>query len=312
MDTEKLSFLVLEAVVSETGDFELLRGYEAAEVPSYSSHFAGDDELELALLDEQSAVLYAENVPVVFNDGCAVSSQRVATAALFKAIPLYPHAVRIVARFRDAEVFSSAIASDKPTLSDLQISADADTAELSFTSNVSEGELRVYAQPSDGRLLATKADLTQGSALVALDPLKGLGEISFVVEATHEFRSARLVSDRIAVAQAAVRGVIVEPVDQSIWPYGKRGSLIASMSDENGRHLRWDEALFGWAINGESYGNRQLEGWCPQEAGTYTIQLLQRDDNGQSEVLSEVSVTVEPPNENQLEYYQLLKNWQLV
>lgn len=311
MDTESLTFLVIEAVLSETGDFELLRGYEATEVPSSSSHLAGDDEVEVALLDEQNAGLYSDRVPVTFNDGCSVGSRRVATAVLFKAVPLYPDAARLVVRFRGAELFSSAIATDRPTMSNLEMSVDEDTARLTFSSNASEGELRVYAQTNDGRLLGTRTEVKEGHALVALGPLKGLGEVSLVIEATHDFRSARLVSEPIAVAEAAVQGAIMEPVDQSSWPYGKRGSLIASMFDENGRHLKWDENRFGWAINGEAYGaDRQLEGWSPQEAGTYVIQLLKRDDNGQSEALSEVSVTVQPPTEDQLKFYQLLKDSQ--
>ncbi|NJB86908.1 hypothetical protein GGR26_002685 [Lewinella marina] len=300
------TYLFIEGLLSETGAFTLYRGLETREALRSSSHFAGVATLELDQVDDNGDSRFVERLPLVFNHGCDLSKKVIGQAPVRAAIPLFPGASKLIARFRGIEVFTSPIGRSGPKLSGLTVKSFGHQAILEFTTDVMLDDVQVFARLADERLVKPRWEARNGDFVVDLNSLSGQGEVSLIVEATREMRTSRLEAGPVTTPAAEARGLILEPTDQSKWPYKKRGSLIAAVFDENGRQLNWEQSGLSWKVNGQTLkDDRQVGAWAPSEPGDYRIQLVKGSEQ-EEEVLSECKVEVLPPTVAQLKYEALM------
>ncbi|MBR9919533.1 MAG: hypothetical protein GYB31_01760 [Bacteroidetes bacterium] len=304
MDT----YIFIEGLLKESGSFELYRAVETKEALISSSHYAGTKHLDLILENDQGSAIYTEKLPVLFNHGCNAGAKVVSSASVRAAIPLLSDATKLVAQFGEKEVFSSPIGKSGPKLSQLKVKTSGDLAILEFQTDAKADGVQIYARLADKRLIRPGLDPKIKGIAVKLNSLSGQGEVQLVVEATKDLRTTRVESDPITTPPTNAKGLILEPANDSQWPYKKRGSLIASVFDENGRQLSWAQSGLFWKVKGNALKDkRQMAAWNPEDPGNYQIQLVKKGQNDEDVILSESTIQVLPPTEAQKEYEAIIK-----
>lgn len=290
------TYIFIEGLLSETGTFKVFRAFETQKAHIPTTTNVEEDNFTLRLTDDQDVELFVEKLPVVFNYGCHEGSKVISSAAIRSAIPLVKGATKLTAYYQGKEVYSARIGRSSPKLSGLKVKVSKNLATINYESDAQALEIRVFARLEDKRLLRPTLKQDNKHIIVDLNSLSGQGEVTLVVEGTKALRTTRIESGSISTPPSNVKGLIIEPADKSQWPYKKRGSLIASVFDENGRQLNWDQSGLVWKINNELLkGGKQVEAWAPDQEGKYQITLVKKHQNGREEILSESNVEVLPP-----------------
>lgn len=187
--------------------------------------------------------------------------------------------------------FCAGVASRRP---DVKVSVEAgkkDTLQIAVEG--SDLEVRIVAKLTDGRQISPAARREGDTHMVDLTSLEGLGDAEILVEATSGCRTSRVVATRVTLPDPTVRGLVVEPRRHVPWPWSRRGSLIATVFDRNGRKIDWDQSRVAWRVDGELLKARtQIAAWQPQEAGAHQLELVRDLGDGQVDVLDARTVTV--------------------
>ncbi|MDC7999944.1 hypothetical protein POV26_02760 [Aequorivita todarodis] len=308
METKDFSFIILEALVSETGAFQLLRGYESTTAPSAFRRSEKNGDLVISLIGSNSEVLDSLMPEIKYPKGCTTAATRPGTALVNAAIPLHKQASIIRMEHKGNIIFESKINDVKPALPNVQLSTKDEVAIVSVGNDTNQEKFWIGALLKDGRMLRPAAAFKNGAFYVALNQLAGLVEARIVLEKTQDFRTSQFTSEPIKLPASEITGLIVEPLNGSKWPFGCRGSLIATIFDNNGKRMEWKKDQIIWRINGEKTKiNKQLTPWFADKAGQHTIQLVLMDNEKEVKILDEVEIKVLPPSVEQLEYFKLLK-----
>jgi hypothetical protein len=304
---ENLTFVVLEGLLSESEEFLLYRGYETTHAEAGLRFGSNVRDITVALIDQDGHIISAVAPVIHFPLGCTAEVTRPGVGLLRAAIAFNHQARRIELRSHARLIYAGEIAMEQPELSDLGVSVSDGAARVVFDVGNSQPDLQLLARLGDGRHLRPPAQRNGNEYKVDLHLLEGLGEATFVVEATSDFRTSRAETSAVALPPASVRGLIIEPSPGSEWPFGWRGNLIGSLFDRNGRRIDWTQQQVAWVIDDEAIdGSRQLMPWQAEEPGEHHIQLVHEIGNGQIEVLDEITITVLPQTEEQKEYMALI------
>lgn len=306
------TFIIIEAILSENGVFKLIRAFEDKNIPRITTQIKRGEEAGIFLYDKNKTVIFQKEVSIVFNYGCDSKSLQMGSAPFMVAIPRMENAIFLSVIYQNHEVYKEAIGTKIPTLNHLTVNVKDDIAILKLKSSLPVENLTVFAKLEDNTCLRTPTRVENNQLLVDCKPLKGYKNVRFIVEATHLFRTNRLESKPIKLPQAEFRGTIVEPFHDVHWPFGKIGSLIASVYLENGNRLAWNEGLFKWKINGKILKeSNQLTTWSPKKSGNYKVELVQIDQEEKQHLLDSINVKVLNQTNEQKEYQNLLKKLNL-
>lgn len=304
---ENSTFIVLEGLLSESGDFLLHRGYETTHAEASIRFGSNDKSITVSLADKDGQILSSVLPAIHYPLGCTAEATRPGSGLLRAAIALNHKARRIELKINERLVYAGDIAAERPNLGSLDVSVSDATAQVVFDVGTSQPELQLLAKLSNGRHLRPPAERNGDEFKVDLQVLEGLGEATFVIEATTEFRTSRAETEPVSLPPASVRGLIIEPSLGSEWPFGWRGSLIGSLFDRNGRRIDWTQQRVAWVIDGKPInGSRQLMPWQAEDPGEHRIQLIHEIGNGQIDVLDEMTIIVLPQTKEQKEYIALI------
>lgn len=295
------AFIVLEGLLYESGAFEVGRVFEDT-TAAKASRF--DDEGGVAtvmLVDADGRVLHRVTPPVHFPSGCTSEGTMVAQGLIRAAVAHHDEARKIELRVVERVVFSADIAPNRP---DVRVSAKLgkqDTLEVVVDGE--PAEVRVIARLTDGRRLGPVVRRDGDTYAVDLRSLEGLGQAEILIEATRACRTTRVLTATVELPEATVTGLIVEPRPNAEWPWGRRGSLIGTLSDRNGRRIEWDEGRVGWLVDGQILEDRkQIVDWQSEQAGDHRVELVLDLGGGQIEVLDERIVRVREQTAEQKEW----------
>jgi hypothetical protein len=308
MHVPTATFLVLEGLLGEAGEFHLERGIEVRVAPAELRLGGGNDRgVIIALRDGEGQTLAAVAPPVRFPIGCTTAATAPAWGLVRAALALSPEARSVEVRVHDRVVYQGAVAPEPPRLSDVRISATATEARIAFVLHETQAEVRVAALLPDGRRVRPPAQRGGDTVTIALDALEGLGQATFEVEATFGFRTATAVTDVVALPPPSPRGWIIEPPSGSQWPSGWRGSLIGTLCDTSGRLIAWEQQPVFWMLDGQRLASRrQITPWQLDEPGDHVIRLVRDTGDGQFDVLDEITIGILPPTAEQKEYADLI------
>lgn len=305
------TFIILEGLLHESGGFELLRAFEDTHAERESRFDEATTNatatttatVAVSLLDAKGQVLRRVTPRVHFPTGCTGGGTMAAQAFVRAALARDDEARRVEVRVNGRVAFDAGVAEAPP---DLKVSAQAAGKQVVPILVDVEGEgadVRIIARVTDGRRLTPAVRREGDTHAVDLASLEGLGEAEIIVEASRACRTARVVAATVALPEATVHGVIVEPRDEALWPWGRRGSLIATLSDRNGRPVAWNTSHVAWRVDGEALEARDpLVAWQPERPGVHRIELVHEYGEGRLEVLDERMITVAEPTPEQKEW----------
>jgi hypothetical protein len=214
------TFIILEGLLHESGGFELLRAFEDTHAERESRFDEASGTASVSLLDAKGQVLRRVTPRVHFPAGCTGGGAMAAQGFVRAALARDDEARRVEVRVNGRVAFAAGVAEDAP---DLKVSAQAaamQTVPILVDVDGGGAEIRIVARVKEGRRLTPAVRRKGDTHAVDLTSLEGLGEAELIVEASRGCRTARVVAATVALPEATVHGVIVEPRDEALWPWG--------------------------------------------------------------------------------------------
>lgn len=301
------TFIIVEGTLTESGVFQLRRGYEASHAATGLRRRDDNHGVTVMLVSADGQPLAETSPALHYPAGCDTERTRPGFAVIRAALAYHKDAQRVEVHLGARVVYQANVSSERPPLGRVTVTVGDNGARVATEGTEGQPDLRLLARLKDGRELRPPARREGDTFHVDLRALAGRGEAAFVIEASAGFRTARATTQPISLPAATVHGLIVEPAPERAWPFAQRGSLVGSLFDDNGRRLNWIGANVAWRINGERIADeRQVAAWQPRVAGEHQIELIRALENGQIDVLDVVSVTVLAETPAQKEYAALL------
>lgn len=289
-----------------------MRGHEAAVAPQARTS-DGQDDIVARLLDDTGAVLVATTPVVAFPAGCSPRATRPGMGLLRVALARHPSARQVELSAHGRVIFTAPIGLEPPA-------APAIVLEAAPASAVVRLRIEPPPQPADDvrffvvdetrRRLPVTPTLDDGRPAIDLAAYAGRGRARIAVEITRQLRTATAQSPPTPLPPTPVRGRILEPRDQSEWCANVTGSLIANLSDDNGRAIPWDAQKITWAVDGhESNDTRQVAVREALDPGAHGIELHYRHPDGRAEVLDRVEITIRVKTSMEKAYDALISDF---
>ncbi|MFL4472089.1 hypothetical protein ACERZ8_20225 [Tateyamaria armeniaca] len=308
-------YIILEGTLSEGGLFSLIRGTEQqqAELPARFADAAvpnGGRQVEAVLLDRDMKPLSRATCPLHFPTGCEGHGQFQGVGLVRAALPTDDAARRLELHYDGATVFSADVHPQPPDVRVKSFRASKTEARLTLE-DCEEMTVTIWADLKDGRRLRPKTTQKGSTWLIDLGTLAGFGEADLVLEAVAEFRSADIALGQVALPPSDVVAWIIEPVEDATIPFGKTVSLIATLSDQNGRLIDWCDKSYAWRVDGKVVAKTspQMLAWRADKPGKHKVEVIAGPSNAKRpKVLASVAFEVQEMTEAQAEYFALIKS----
>ena len=303
------SFIILEGLLGENGDYELLAGYETDTALAEHRKNTNDIGLEVVLLDASGAVLGSAVPDVRFPVGCTDQPTHVGRGVVLAAISRHDQAAEIAVRIKDREVFACEVGKAPPAVAEFHVKP---TSKKRLSIKMGFGQekpdlVQLFLKTRDGMRFPVPSIENSGKTSLDLSQYAGFGEATLIVVASKACRSTRVESEPFALPAAKPAGKILQPLHGAVCGSGERMSLVANLSDQNGRKLAWDAESMCWEIDGKPIADVRQIALCPELGpGKHRIALLRVKKNGKMERLDEVEIEVEKPTAGLKAYHAAL------
>ena len=295
---EQANFIVLEGLLSENGEFELLAGYETSTASTEHRQNTNSVGLEVALIDSEGNTISSITPDVRFPTGCTEQPTHMGQGLVQAAIACHEKAEKVVVRMADREIFQREIGQNPPQVEDFKAKP---TSKKRLEVKTTWGDqipdhIQLFLKTKDGTILPIPPAQDYKKVILDLTHYAGFGSAHLVLVASKGFRSTTAESETFDLPEAKTTGKILRPLNGAVCEQGERLSLIANLSDQNGRKIEWSEEHIFWGIDGKQIDDTRQIAMCPElNPGKHGISLFRVKKNGKLESLDEVEIEVSEP-----------------
>lgn len=311
-------FLILEGLLSEAGEFQALRGFEAARVPPGERFQSNDIGFRASIVDKSGKPLLSVVPEVAFPVGCVPQPGQVASGLARIVIPSQSAASEMVVTMSERDIYRALIASRPPSLGRVRVKvSDKGLATISYkvkadprNPDQAHDHVQIHLVTRNGQRYPIILNAEKSLIRLDLAAWAGMGSARIAVVASGGFRTSERLSRLFKLPAAKVTGQILYPRPDEKWEFGSCHSLVANLSEAGGRALEWADCDVGWSLDGKPLEDDAQIALCPApEPGPHKLELWLRSGKGRRRTLDSVGFSVMPQSEGQKLYEANLQRY---